>query len=132
MESFDYIIVGADSAGCVLANRLSATKDVRVLLVEAGPTDASWAVRMPGALRLNFLGRYNWAFHTEPEPHLNNRRLYQLRSRGLGGSFSVNGMTFVRGHRLDFDRWVTEGTQLLSTVPRRARNQRVQNPLIGR
>jgi len=65
---------------------------------------------MPGALRFNFLGgRYNWAFHTEAEPHLGGRRLYQPRRRGLGGSSSINGMTYVRGHALDYERWVTEG-----------------------
>ncbi|HZZ35874.1 MAG TPA: GMC family oxidoreductase N-terminal domain-containing protein, partial [Caulobacteraceae bacterium] len=97
---FDYIIIGAGSAGCVLANRLSADPKIRVLLLEAGKKDNSILVKMPagvGAL-IQAKGDYNWGFWTEPEPNLENRRLWWPRGRGWGGSSSINGMVYIRGH----------------------------------
>ena len=106
MLKFDYVIVGAGSAGCVLANRLSET--AKVALIEAGPTNFSWDFRihMPAALsQVLTSGHYNWNYHTDPEPYLNNRQLYCPRGKVLGGSSSINGMIFVRGNRADYDRW---------------------------
>ena len=107
---FDYIVVGGGSAGCVLANRLSARPDVRVLLVEAGPRDWNPVFRVPIMAGRLFLGRYcNWGFETEPEPHLMGRRIPWPRGRVLGGSSAINGMIYTRGNRLDYDGWAQAG-----------------------
>ncbi len=107
---FDYVIVGAGSAGCVLANRLSADPAVRVLLLEAGPGDRGWKTQIPAALTYNLMNdRVNWYYQTEPQPQMNGRRLYWPRGRLLGGSSSLNAMVYIRGHALDYDRWVGEG-----------------------
>jgi len=109
-KSFDYIIVGAGSAGCVMANRLSADPSVEVLLLEAGPRDWNPFIHMPAGLSklVNFKS-LNWNYNTEPEPALNNRRLYWPRGRVLGGSSSINAMCYSRGHRSDYDDWAELG-----------------------
>lgn len=107
---FDYVIAGAGSAGCVQARRLSDA-GYTVLLLEVGPSDKSWIIRMPAGLRSAFkpTSQYNWWYYTEEQAHLNNRRIQQPRGRLLGGSSSINGMTWLRGHPLDYDRWEAEG-----------------------
>ena len=107
---FDYLIVGAGSAGCVLANRLGEDPAVRILLLEAGPADQSWTIDMPSAVGLVVGGtRYNWSYSSEPEPFLDGRRIGTPRGRTLGGSSSINGMVYIRGHARDYDGWAEQG-----------------------
>ena len=109
IETYDYIIVGAGSAGCVLADRLSADGRQKVLLLEYGGSDRSIFIQMPAALAYPLNSkRWNWGYESEPEPHLNNRRLHCPRGKGLGGSSSINGLVYVRGNALDFERWQDE------------------------
>jgi len=109
-ESFDYVIVGAGSAGCVLANRLSEDAAASVLLLEFGGSDRSVVIQMPAALSIPMnMKKYNWGYQSEPEPHLGGRRFPCPRGRVLGGSSSINGLVYVRGNPLDFDRWEEEG-----------------------
>ena len=105
-KAFDYIIVGAGSAGCVLANRLTEPPEVTALLIEAGPPDRSIFIRMPTAFAYPLADdKYNWAYLTEPEPHMDGRRIACPRGRVLGGSSSINAMVYIRGHALDYDGW---------------------------
>ncbi len=108
--TWDYVIVGAGSAGCVVANRLSADPDRSVLLVEAGGRDRNPLFRLPMLMgRLFHSGICNWRYHTEPVPTLNGRSLYWPRGKVLGGSSTINGMVYVRGNRHDYDRWAQSG-----------------------
>ena len=109
-RSYDYIVVGAGSAGCVLANRLSADPDRSVLLIEAGGKDRNPLFRLPMLMgKLFHSGIYNWRYHTEPVPSLDGRSLYWPRGKVLGGSSTINGMIYVRGNRDDYDRWAQMG-----------------------
>jgi choline dehydrogenase len=109
-ESFDYVIVGAGSAGCVLADRLTQDGAHTALVLEYGGSDRSLYIQMPAALSIPMnMDKYNWGYHTEAEPCLGGRRLHTPRGKVLGGSSSINGMVFVRGNAQDFERWEEEG-----------------------
>jgi choline dehydrogenase len=109
-DTFDYVIVGAGSAGCVLANRLTEDGRYSVLLLENGGSDRSIYIQMPTALSIPMnMPKYDWRYYTEPEPHLGGRRLHTPRGKVLGGSSSINGLVYVRGNPQDYDRWEEEG-----------------------
>lgn len=110
VAAFDYIIVGAGSAGCVLANRLSADPANRVLLIEAGGRDRHPLMKLPFAfMKLQFIERLSWGYWSEPEPELGDRKLWLPRGKCLGGTSSINGMVYSRGHPLDYDEWAALG-----------------------
>ena len=107
---YEYIVVGAGSAGCVLANRLSQDPANRVLLIEAGSRDTNYLFRLPMLMgKLMHSGIYNWKYETEPEPHLDGRQVFWPRGRVLGGSSTINGMIYVRGNAADYDGWEQMG-----------------------
>ena len=114
---YDYVIVGAGSAGCVLANRLSADPAVRVALVEAGGPDRKQEIHIPAAFSKLFKTPLDWNFTTEPQKHLADRGLYWPRGKMVGGSSSINAMMWVRGHRADYDGWQVPGWSYDEVLP---------------
>ncbi|MGJ7609565.1 MULTISPECIES: GMC family oxidoreductase [unclassified Variovorax] len=109
-QEFDYIVVGAGSAGCVLAARLSEDPATRVLLLEAGPADRSLWIHLPiGYGKTMWSPTYNWRFETDPDPNMNGRRIYWPRGKTLGGSSAINGLIYIRGQREDYDHWAALG-----------------------
>jgi choline dehydrogenase len=109
--TYDYVVVGAGSAGCVLARRLSADPGTTVLLLEAGAPDDERAIRIPAALSKLFRTDIDWEYYTEPQTAMHDRELYWTRGKTLGGSSSVNAMIYIRGHPVDYDRWADRGNE---------------------
>jgi choline dehydrogenase len=126
LNDYDYIVVGAGSAGCVLANRLTEDPGTRVLLIEAGPRDTHFWIHVPlGYGKLFARSEINWGYESEPEPALNGRRIFTPRGKVLGGSSSINGLVYIRGQREDFDGWGIKGWDFDSLLPyfRKSENQ---------
>jgi choline dehydrogenase len=137
-KTFDYIIVGAGSAGCVLAHRLSENPDCKVLLLEAGGSDWNPLIHMPaGIAKLVNIKSLNWNYYTQPEANLNNRRLYWPRGKVLGGSSSINAMCYCRGHHKDYDLWQQQGNEgwsfegVLPYFIKSEHNHRIKNEFHG-
>ena len=136
--TYDYVIVGAGSAGCVLANRLSADPSVRVLLLEAGGSDRKMNIRVPVGFAKQFRTDLDWGYVSEPEPNLIGRSIYLPRGRSLGGSSSMNAMVYLRGHRSDFDGWAANGApgwSYAETLPyfkRAEDNQSIEDEFHGK
>jgi len=125
MSEFDYVIVGAGSAGCVLAARLSEDPDVKVCLVEAGPPDTADEIHLPAGCLALGQTKYDWGFITDPEPGFAGRQRVLPRGRTLGGSSSTNAMVYIRGNRADYDEWAAGGADGSSLVQRPSRNRPV-------
>ena len=126
MKEFDYVIVGAGSAGCVIASRLSEDPAAHVLLLEAGPRDTHFWIHVPlGYGKLFAKSEVNWGYESEPEPALNGRRIFTPRGRVLGGSSSINGLVYIRGQPEDYDGWDVPGWDFASLLPyfRKAEDQ---------
>ncbi|MCY3630816.1 MAG: choline dehydrogenase [Bacteroidota bacterium] len=137
-ESFDYVIVGAGAAGCVVAHRLAEDSNVRVLLLEAGPPDRSPLIHMPAGFAKLTGKNVNWCFKTVPQKHLNHREMHYPQGRTLGGSTSINAMIYIRGHRLDYEEWRDLGCQgwayddVLPYFKRSENNERFVDEFHGR
>lgn len=138
MKRFDYVVVGAGSAGCILANRLSENPENKVLLIEAGPEDKSPFIHMPaGVVPLMRSKTLNWAYETEPEKEMGNRPMFWPRGKTLGGSSSINAMAYIRGHRSDYDHWAALGNkgwsydELLPYFKRDEHNERGESEYHG-
>jgi choline dehydrogenase len=134
-EEWDYVIIGGGSAGCAMANRLSADPNNKVLVLEAGRKDWKWDVfiHMPAALTYPIGSRfYDWKYESEPEPHMNGRKVYHARGKVLGGSSSINGMIFQRGNPMDYDKWgATEGLEQWDYAHCLPYFKRMENRLVG-
>jgi choline dehydrogenase-like flavoprotein len=137
MSSYDYVIVGAGSAGCVLANRLSADPGTRVLLLEAGGSDRNVNIRIPAGFPKQFRSKLDWGYESEPEPNLIGRSMFLPRGKSLGGSSSMNAMIYMRGHRVDYDTWAERGAsgwsypEVLPYFKRAEGNERIHDAYHG-